>query len=598
MHEEEPTRRTRSYQDGRPVVRMLSTMRRLLALTGAALLIGGCSVVEDSVYDLLGLERTPDFDTDGFDTDWDNLDEELETPLPDRKLDAGEVVAEPSGVVQLERSKKRLPLPGHGGTNMGFRIDKLAELYALAGAMEAPTWSAPSEGSLRLTRDNDLDTAWTCVPNEEERCAIGMSFPAAAGIHSIRLHTAASDPSEYPRAKRVRVHTERGFTDALLSDTDTFTFVEFAETETTRYVIVEVLEVYPGTAKEPRIHVAEFEVFGRSGTAREPLQLDPATAIVALPDEPWDRVARGSYERRQMFLHTVDAEGGLHRFMEGTALRGRAGDRLLLIERIQGQSGCNAPRGTFFLLDTQTRITAPLGGLSGVGGDTFRSNDGMGVIVGYHGKLDTKINGVFFEEGKYRRRQTPIRADQRTEDYFETWGLEDTVLDRSAPALNASIDDCVVGTEALLAELDAAKAAVEAAAPKKKRRKRKSKATEIVRRPAAWQVCTLEEGARAFLTDNGPCGSTWEMTVLDASGSIVATQTGKGDRNYLRVARQSPQTLLVEVGDGSDRAAMWRVAAGELRELSNAASFALQPPASCREDCLEPFPNPGAPVWQ
>ncbi|MEM6289800.1 MAG: hypothetical protein AAGA54_01000 [Myxococcota bacterium] len=569
-----------------------------MALTGAALLMGGCTVVKDSVYDLLGMERAPEYDTDGFDTDWDNLDEELETPLPEKKLDVGEEVAEPSGVVQLERSQKRLPLPGYGGTNMGFRIDKLAEVYALAGAMEAPAWSAPSEGSLRHTRDNDLDTAWTCVPNEEERCAIGMSFPAAAGVHSIRLHTAASDPDEYPRAKRVRVHTERGFTDALLSDNETFTFVEFAETETTRYVIVEVLEVYPGRAKEPRIHIAEFEVFGRSGTAREPLTIDPATTVVALPDEPWDRVARASYERRQMFLHTVDTEGGLHRFMEGTALRGRAGDRLLLVERLQGQSGCDAPRGTFFLLDTKTRITAPLGGLSGVGGDTFRSKDGMGVIVGYHGKLDTKLNGIFVEDGKYRRRQTPIRADQRTEDYFETWSLEEGVLHRSAAALNEPIADCVVGTEALLAELDAAKAAAEAAAPKKKRRKRKSKAAEIVQRPAAWQVCTLAEGTRAFLTDNGPCGSTWEMTLLDIDGGIVATQTGKGDRNYLRVARQNPETLLIEVGDGSDVSAVWRITGNELRELSNAAAFALQPPASCREDCLEPFPNPGAPVWQ
>ena len=562
------------------------------------LLSAGCEVVTDTAYDLLGIERPLEGDTDAFDTDWDEELEGTRRDIGDEepKLDVGTAVAEPTAVLPLVRSEKMLPLPGHGTTSMGFRVDQLADVFALAGALEVPPWSAPSEGSPRLLRDDDIDTAWTCVPSGEDRCAIGMHFPSVAKIHTLRLFGGAADFDRYPRPKRLRVHTQAGFTDVLLADTNAPQFVEFAEPVATRNVVIEVLEVFPGTDDEPKLHLSDLEVYGVAGVAREPLSIDPSTTIVVPEGLPWRKSGKDSYDTTEMFLHWIDDDGTPHRFMEGTALRGREGDRMLLVERMSGQGECDAPRGTFFMLDTQTRVTAPLGDLDGVGGDTFRATDGQGIAIGYKGKLDTKLNGIFAEPGKYRRRQTPFRADLRAgEDYFADWKLDPQPVRREPPALNESIDGCTLGTEALLGELEAAK---EAFAPKKRRKKSRAKpGEEEGERPAAWQVCSLADGARAFVTDHGPCGSHWEMTVLDASGAVVATETDEAERSFLRVARLGDD-LLVQVGDGTDGTSIWRVTAEGPSQLVPVGSFAVQPPAVCRENCLEPFPNPGAPVWQ
>lgn len=574
-------------------------MTAIAAIYSATLALGGCQVVSDTAYDLLGIDRPlPGGGTDAFDTDWD---EELDPTRFDvgageATLDVGGGEIEPTAVLPLVRSQKMLPLPGHGAANMGFRIDQLADVYALAGAIEVPPWSAPHEGGPRLLRDDDIDTAWTCVPNGEERCAVGMHFPSVAKAHSIRLFAATREFELYPRPKRVRVHTEAGFTDALLADTNAPQFIEFAEPVSTRNLVIEVLEIFPGSSKEPKLHLSDLEVYGVAGVAREPLDIDPSTVVVVPTRTPWRKSARSTYDTNEMFLHWTDSEGTLHRLVEGTALRGRKGDRLLLIERISGQGECDAPRGTFFMLDTKTRVTAPLGDLDGVGGDTFRTADGQGIAIGYQGKLDTRLNGVFAEPGKYRRRQTPFRADLRAgQDYFEQWKLEPQKLRRKPPALNETIEGCTVGTEEVLAELDAAK---EAAQPKKRRRKPKKRRDDPDGdRPAAWQVCTLSAGARAFVTDNGPCGSSWEMTVLDSPGTVIASETGSGERSFLRVARHGDD-LLVQVGNGTDQTSVWRASSEGLSELAPRGMFALQPPAVCRENCLEPFPNPGAPVWQ
>ncbi len=576
---------------------MRGEMNRLRATAIAAVLLpaGGCGTVTDEVYRMLGIEPAA-ADTDAFDTDWEERVEVSVDVPAQTALDVGTELADPTAVAELVRAEKILPLPGLGATTMGFRVDQLASVFALAGALEVPEWSAPSEGSTRFLRDDDLDTAWTCVPDEETRCAIGMHFPSVAVVHSVRLFGAALEFDTYPRIKRVRVHTEQGFTDALLTDHNAPVFVEFAQPVTTRTLVVEVLEVFPGEGNVPKIHISELEAFGVSGVAREPLDIDPRTTIAVPAGTVWRSSGRASFDRNEMFLYRVDPDGTMHRFIGGTALRGHRGDRLMLIERLGGQSDCDAPRGTFFLLDTKTRVTAPLGDLDGVGGVTFRASDGQGIAIGYAGKLDTKLNGIFFDDDEYRRRQTPFRADLRTEDYFEEWGLDPGVVRREPPPLNETIEGCTVGTDALLAQLEAAKEA----APKRTKRKRRRRDDEPPR-ASSWQVCALAGGARAFLTDNGPCGASWEVTVLDGDDAVVASEEGSSERSFLRVAHlgtPGDAPLLVQIGDGTDTTSIVRIAPDGIEEVSPTGSFAIQPPSVCRENCLEPFPNPGAPVWQ
>ena len=87
------------------------------------------------------------------------------------------------------------------------------------------------------------------------------------------------------------------------------------------------------------------------------------------------------------------------------------------------------------------------------------------------------------------------------------------------------------------------------------------------------------------------------MAVLAADGTLVASETDKAERAFLRVARHG-EDLLVQVGDGTDGASIWTVNAEGPAQLVPVGIFAVQPPSVCRENCLEPFPNPGAPVWQ
>lgn len=578
-------------------------MKRPFALvTFASLALGSsaCTVMTDSLNDLLGLELG---ETEGEvyeSDDWGEImeDEKLDAGAP--KLDVGIAEAEPSAVAPLVRAERPLPLPGRGATDMGFRVDTLASLYSLAGAMESPTWSAVGEGEPRRVRDNDLDTAWTCVPSGEDRCSIGIQFPTAAKVKAVRLFAASAQFEEYPRIKRVRVHTEAGFTDALLSDRNQHMFVQLAEDVQTRFVVLEVLEVYRGRAEEPRIHFGEMEFYGTEGVAREPLLVDPATTVAMLPERPWIKRGPTSYERAETFLHTVDADGKPHRMIEGSALRGRVGDRMLLIERIAAQSDCSSPRGTFFLLDTQTRMTAPLGDLGGVSGHAFRASDGNGIAIGYTGKIDTKLSGLFVEGKKYRRRQTPIRADQRLGDYFEEWGLDREPVPRMAAALNAQPAGCTIGSDDVLVQLAASKEAAQAAKGKgKRRRKRRRKSKTEEMRPGQWQVCELTDGARMLLTDHGPCGGSWEINVLDAEDVLVATQSGSAKGSFLRVApHKTAGTYIVQVGRSSDAASVVLVTADAITEVTSSGSLGIQPPSACRDDCLAEFPNPHAPVWK
>lgn len=554
----------------------------------------GCGVIRQSFSDLLGLEPEQDdvfADTEGWDDEQDDSSAVPETPP-----DVGPPEATPTAIKPLERAAKKLPFPARGATDMGFRIDKLASFFALAGAIETPTWSAPSEGDRRV-RDNDLDTAWTCVPEGEDRCAIGMHFPGEASIKAVRIYAASSDFGAYPRIKRLRIHTDAGFADTVLPDKNTHVYAQLGEEIRSRNITLEVLELHPGKESVPKIHIAEVEVFGSVGAAREPLKVDPATTYVELGPRPWLQRGRDSVDRAELFIHTIDEAGATHRFMDGTALRGRSGDRILFIERIQAQTACSAPRGTFFVLDTKTRMVAPLGDLGGVGGDTFRAKDGLGLAIGFKGKLDTKLSGLFVENGEYKRRRTPIRADLRTENYFESWELDPEQVPRGGALLQNAGASCVIGDDTSLAELAAAKLAAAPVKKKKRRRRGRKTAEAELPRPGEWQICSLED-VRVFLTDNGPCGSSWEVSILDTEGALVTTRTEKQNSSHMRVIG-APQALLVEVGTAQNTSTLLRVTPSQIEELSGSAATALRPTGACREDdCTAGFPNPHAPVWK
>jgi hypothetical protein len=541
--------------------------RRITTL--AFVCAAGCGAVKDAVGDFLddGGENEVAIDMEGGASD--RLD--VPATAPDVATDVGT----PVSTAPLSRSDRKYPFPAKGGSNVGFRIDALVGTYALTGTVQVPEWSAENEGDPAVVRDDDLDTAWTCKPRGADRCAIGIRFPQAATLEAVQVFAAGG-----PRPKRLRIHTDEGHIDALLPDENTHVYAVFGKDIVSSWLAIEVMEVWGGGSST--IQIAELEVFGSSGDAREPIAIDPDRTWVRFEEPVWSRGARNTYNRATAFVHHIDAQGKSHRFVEGTAVRGKAGDRLLLIERLQSVTGCDAPRGTFYLLDTHTRLIAPLGEFGGVGGDVFRAKDGLGVAVGYVEGNRTVLDGLFVGDGSYHRKRTPLRADKRGEDFLDQWGLDHAPVVRGAtPLANSS---CSAGTEDALADLMRVRPSTG----------KKGKAEAAIA-PEQWRVCELVEGARAFLTDRGPCGSAWEIYVLDAKGGLVGIMVQQRSGAHLGLRDLGGGTLLVQAGGNTDAVSLVRVDAAGVDTLADSAALVLEPPAECRSVCDAGFRNPHAP---
>ena len=549
--------------------------RRISASVFALACTAGCARVKEAVGDFLD----DGGDTGGvIDLEGGAAREDIPPPAPD----VGK--AEPTRAFgPLQRADRQYPFPAKGGANMGFRVDTLAGHYALAGKVDVPEWSAPHEGDPELVRDDDLDTGWTCTPRDEARCALGIHFPVEVTLEAVQLFAAGPHGryEDYARPRRILIHTAEGSVEALLPDENSHVYAVFGKDIVSEDLTIEILEVWKG--RSSAVHIAELDVFGSVGEPREPIVIDPLRTFVQVAEPPWTRGGRDTLERSTAFIHRIDDKGVPHRFIEGTALRGQAGDRLLLVERVQSVTGCETPRGTFYLLDTATRLVAPLGEFGGVGGDVFRASDGLGIAVGLTGPLRTVLDGLFAVDGVYHRKRTPLREDKRTNDFITQWGLERAPVPRGAVPLAQA--GCTVGTPELLAELDA----VRPTGPGNK----KKPST-----PGQWRVCDLDAGARAFLGDYGPCGSQWEVHVLDAKGALVDSRVQARAGSHLGLRDLGGGTWLVQVAGATDAVSLLKVASTGIETFAESGSLALEPPDVCRIECNAGFRNPHAPSWE
>jgi hypothetical protein len=107
-------------------------------------------------------------------------------------------------------------------------------------------------------------------------------------------------------------------------------------------------------------------------------------------------------------------------------------------------------------------------------------------------------------------------------------------------------------------------------------------------------VCDLDGGGLAYLTDHGPCGKSWEITVLDSGRKLVASKSAKRKGARLRIRRWEHAELLVEVGGIDDTVELLRVSKTGFAPLG-ARSFAAAPPESCRKTCDDTLINNSIP---
>lgn len=474
----------------------------------------------------------------------------------------GESGGEPLTPQPLVRAEHKLRFPGKGGENMSFSLERLSKLRALAGAIEVPDWSAEGHGLPRLSRDDDLRTAWVCDPDEDHPCAIGLHFPEMAEVEIVRLYAATpggKEPSARPQT--VRVHTAEGWAEARLADDDRPWHVVLGEPIRSPNVILEVLD----THGEGPLHLAEIEVYGPSGPVRPPLHVDPSRAVVSFDATPWKSKLKTN-TATPSFIEQVDVDGRLHRAFPGTALIGRAGDRMMLVEHAAWTT-CDDGQGTYELIDLHTRVFVPLGDFGGFGEPAFAHAQGLGMALGNLDLDEGEVHAVVLDEGEYERRATD-RLEKRTpRQMLESWGIDPTPLPRSDAH---PLDDPPAGcSPARMEDL----AALEPQLPKR---------TRIV--AEQWIGCSLGGGSRLLMTTGGDCGREWHVGVIDGEGEKLGLVSGKEAGTHLRLRRLDGEAMLVELWGSKDDPRLLLADVDGVRELGR-AGLSLRAPASCRKDC-------------
>ncbi len=463
----------------------------------------------------------------------------------------------------LVRADRKLRFPLKSSEQMGFDLSKLSELYALAGAVEVPEWSRPGDGAARLVRDDDGYTTWSCTPADTESCALGIHFPRDAGAEMIRVQFSSPTENEaHARPRRVRVHTAQGFAETTLPEKDGPWHLGLGEPITTRNVILEILDTYG----EGTVPVAEFEVFGRTGTARPPLEIEPDRRVVSILPPVWRRRSR-THTAGTAFIEQVDVDGKLTRLVPGTALLGRAGDRLMLIERMEWTL-CNDNQTVYDLLDRKTRVIVPLGDMGGFGGDIHRHSQGLGFAMAHIDGLEGSVQAVVIDDDRFEHR-TSNRLERRTpQQLLKDWGFEPEPMDRADAG---TLADPPAGCGAArIDQLDALRPML----PKR---------TKLV--ASQWHTCSLGGGTQLLMTTQGDCGREWRIAVLDGENSLIREHSAKESGAHIRLRRLDGEAMLVELWGSKDRPTVRLVDIDGVRAIEGTTTLSLRPPADCRKHC-------------
>lgn len=432
------------------------------------------------------------------------------------------------------------------------------ELHALAAWPGVPDWAAPA-GNLEAARDDDLLTGWHCAPTDERACAYGLVFPDPVELRAIRLFggsgTTRKEHRGRPRIASVRLHTDAGTIDIdQIGDGDHFRWLVLDEAVKTEHLVVEVTGTH---GPEGAVTLSEIEVFGRSGLAREPLRLDPSRTWVSFADRAWGGKEKKQGIRRP-FLETIGASGEPRRIDHGTAVYGRAGERLALVEWLYG-TNCQDHGLTYLLVDKQTRMWFHVGTLGNHLGLVRLRSDGLGLAVG---PGEGKSWGLRHDPDREKVvREKPDRLD---------WTGIDAVVqprggDRNGRPLMAS--GCELTTELRPLEdagLDA---------------------------DPAWQWWRCDVGERSvWLGRSEGCDPAWAVHALEGEGTKLRSEkSGKDPSRPPRIQRGTDGSLFVEVvGRSVDRSeVLWIRPEGLVLDLGDGA-LAVRAPAVC-ERCSGAF---------
>jgi hypothetical protein len=458
------------------------------------------------------------------------------------------------------------PLPGKLRTPYTLKAGKKAslKLYALEGEAVTPAWASGSDPA--AVRDDDLRTSWSCPhAGASSPCAISIVLPEEAEVHVIRLFPGAGTSHEefraHARPKLIRVHTDMGWAEARIKRGWDHRHVLLPAGVVTRTVTLEIAKVRPGRS-DSAVHVAEIEIFGVTGQARGPLEIEPRAAAVRLDGAAWSAGDRETtWIASPGFIELVDGKGGRRRLLRGTGLHGEPGDRFFLVENLTAVDCAPgdppAVSGSFTLVDARTRIFWDVGDLGGMLGTVYRHPEGTGFATasldGTQGAAAVIVEGHMFRMPSDREGAFTSAAD------LAAWGFTE-----SPRPCCTSIESWTRACKPL--------------ATAKARKLLGSLEDADALGDEGWLTCPLEDKARLLVLPGAGCGAQpAALVTLDAGGSLVGWRPAQ----MLRLGASFETRGLVEAVDGEGASILHVGPDGTIEETYANAALSLLPPASC-----------------
>jgi hypothetical protein len=449
-------------------------------------------------------------------------------------------------------------------------------LYALEGTAMTPSW-AEAGADPAAARDDDLLTSWSCTRSGEARpCGLGLALPEEAEVHIIRLFpgagTSHAEFRAHARPRKVRVHTDMGWADASVKRGWDHRHILLPAGIVTRTVAIEILETRPGRT-DSSVHVAELELFGVSGKARGPFEIEPRAAIVRFESRAWKDEDEELATVTPSFVELADGRGGARRLVRGTGLAGRPGDRFMLVERA---TGMHCPRGSYHtssgaytLVDTKTRLFWDVGALGGVRALVFRHPEAIGFATARRdGSEVDPAGGVLVEGNMFRMLGDREAAFESAED-VAAWGFTEAGVECCPSADASGWQECkqVAQNKArkLLAGLGG-----------------QSWETFWLEHeessPGGWMRCRLEDTVHLLVYLPEECDPAPSVLVtLDPSGKILDWRMS----GSLRPGAELAYRRLVEAANGDGGSILRIGEAGKIEELYPDALFSLHTPTLC-----------------
>jgi hypothetical protein len=503
--------------------------------------------------------------------------------VPERPWKAADGAAgtmlQTAGGREGQPARSAVPLDGKLRTPYTLRAGKKASLalYALEGEVVTPSWAEPGTDPAAV-RDDDLRTTWSCSRVDQTRpCALSIVLPEEAEVHVIRIFPGAGTSHEefraHARPKLVRVHTDAGWADARIKRGWDHRHVLLPAGVVTRTVTLEIVKVRPG-ASDAAVHAAEIEIFGITGKARGPLEIEPRAAIVHLDGAAWKT---GEVESTSIaspgFIDLVDGKGGRRRLLRGTGLAGETGDRFFLVENLTAadcpDGGPAAVWGWFTLGDAKTGIFWDVGGLGGVFEPVFRHPEGIGfATAGWDG---TDRAAAVLVEGHMFRMPEDRKGEFASDADLAGWGFTE-----SPRPCCASVDESL--WRKMCKPISAGKA-LKLLGPLE------GPEWDAFWKQAdeRWHLCPLDGKARLLAYRDPGCSESL-LATIDAKGGIAGLRRAA----LVRLGASFESRGLVEVVDGDGPAILHVARDGSIEELHANAALSLTLPPTC--SCAVPEP--------